>query len=125
MVSSRVWVEPGTSGLVTSPLTGSVTNARSERVERSQLNEGAKPTKNQRRSLMMGPPTSAPKSTVFSSLGLAALETMADAALGMSLGLPVSAPGLQLPQTMPWNSLEPDLVTTLSTPPVARPYSAM
>jgi len=38
---------------------------------------------------------------------------------------PSSEPGLQLPNTEPWNSFEPFLVTALMIPPVDRPYSGM
>ena len=38
--------------------------------------------------------------------------------------LRVASKGDQFTNTDPWNSLLPDLVTTLMMPPVARPYSA-
>ena len=38
---------------------------------------------------------------------------------------PVRLPGVQVPNTVPWNSLPPDLVVALSAPPGVRPYSGM
>ena len=40
-------------------------------------------------------------------------------------GAPVNDPGVKVPNTEPWNSFPPDLVTALMTPPLVRPYSGM
>ncbi len=43
----------------------------------------------------------------------------------MALASARRAPEFRLPNTDPWNSLEPDLVTTDTMPPVEKPYSGM
>jgi hypothetical protein len=45
--------------------------------------------------------------------------------LGICPEAPVNEPGLKVPNTEPWNSFPPDLVTALIAPPVVRPYSGM
>jgi hypothetical protein len=85
-----------------------------------RLNDGATPTKNQSLSLRMGPPSSAPKSPRFQARPLA---LMTEPACWTSVPAVWRKPGATLAKTEPWNSLEPDLVTTLRMPPVERPYS--
>src|SRR5215211_3573719 len=69
---------------------------------------------------MIGPPSSAPKSAWFQRLNSFTIEPPWT---WTALGLPERAPGVHAPKTEPWNSFEPDLVTTLRMPPVERPYS--
>ena len=48
-----------------------------------------------------------------------------DAWVGARSRLAASMPGVIEPKTVPSNSLPPERVTTLTTAPVARPYSAL
>ncbi|CAM3847678.1 hypothetical protein COSO111634_27015 [Corallococcus soli] len=70
----------------------------------------------------MGPPKSKPKSPRLWALPCAEMTLPSRRTTVPAVW---RAPGAMLAKTEPWNSLEPDLVTTLSTPPVERPYSGM
>ncbi len=72
---------------------------------------------------MIGPPMSAPTSPRYDSLS--ATPTTAPTTGFTFLISPCSPPGVKKLKKPPWNSLEPDFVTALRTPPVERPYSGM
>ncbi len=83
---------------------------------------GANPTKNHSRSLMIGPPSSNPRSATYALLATASIDV---ALIGVVCAGAVRNPGWTVPKIEPLNSFDPVLVTTLTTPPVARPYSAL
>ena len=71
---------------------------------------------------MIGPPSSHPTSAMYELLAVASID---DALIGVRCAGAASSPGSIVPKIEPLNSFEPVLVTTLTTPPVARPYSAL
>src|ERR1041384_1440892 len=71
---------------------------------------------------MIGPPSSNPPSARYALLATASTD---DALTGVDTAGAVNSPGCHVPNTEPLSSLVPVLVTTLTTAPVARPYSAL
>ena len=71
---------------------------------------------------MIGPVSVKPTLASMSSLPVASIEIDSD---GLRSRAAVSWPGVMYAKTLPSNSLPPVSVATLTTPPVARPYSAL